>query len=246
MNLDYITPTWSAPENIKCVTTTRAGGYSQHAYQSLNLGGHVKDDEVTVDQNRQLVKKDLQLPNCPVWLEQVHGSRILHLAKEIPKRSTADAAYTNEVGVVCAVLTADCLPVVFCDEAGVHLAVAHAGWRGLIKGVLENTLQSIPVANEKIICWLGPAIGSSKFEVGGEVVKKFIANNDTHANSFQKQSNGKYLANIYQLARNILSKHEVINLYGGDHCTYSESDKFYSHRRDGETGRMATLIWKTL
>jgi YfiH family protein len=245
MNLDYIIPTWPTPEDIKCVTTKRIGGYSQHVYRSLNLGDHVKDDKENVDQNRQLIKKDLQLPNDPVWLEQVHGSRVLHLAKDIPKHKTADAAYTSEVGVVCAVLTADCLPVVFCDQVGDHVAVAHAGWRGLIKGVLKNTLQTIPVANENIMCWLGPAIGSNKFEVGEEVVEQFLANNVTHENAFQKQSNEKYLANIYQLAINILSKYGVINIYGGEYCTYGESDKFYSYRRDGVTGRMATLVWKT-
>ncbi len=244
MNLEYITPDWPVSENIRCITTTRTGGYSLQEYSSLNIGGHVKDDQESVVKNRQLIKQDLQLPNEPVWLDQVHGSFVLSLGENAPIDNTADAAYTNEASVVCAVLTADCLPVTFCDQSSEHIAVAHAGWRGLVNGVLENTLQTIPVENEKIMCWLGPAIGPKVFEVGEEVVDQFVAKDGMQKNAFVKQSNEKYLANIYQLAMNILTKHNVKNVYGGDRCTYSESDTFYSYRRDGETGRMATLIWK--
>jgi len=244
MNLEYITPNWPVPENIRCITTTRMGGYSQQEYSSLNLGDHVKDDVKNVEKNRQLIKQDLQLPDNPVWLEQVHGSSVLSLGRDTPIHINADAAYTNEASVVCAVLTADCLPVTFCDQVGEHIAVAHAGWRGLVNGVLENTLQAMPIANEKIMCWLGPAIGPRVFEVGDDVIDQFVAKDGMQKNAFVKQSNEKYLANIYQLAMNILTKHNVKNVYGGDHCTYSESDTFYSYRRDGETGRMATLIWR--
>lgn len=243
MNLEYITPDWPAPKNILCATTTRKGGCSQQEYSSLNVGVHVKDDLESIIKNRQLIKQDLQLPNEPVWLEQVHGSSVLSLGGKAPADNTADAAYTNEAGVVCAVLTADCLPVAFCDQAGEHIAVAHAGWRGLVNGVLENTIQEIPVANEKIICWLGPAIGSTKFEVGREVREKFIAKNSLHENAFQVQGKSKYLANIYQLARNVLVYNCVNEIHGGGLCTYLDEDKFYSYRRDGQTGRMATLIW---
>ncbi len=243
MNLEYVTPNWPAPKNICCVTTTRKGGCSQHEFKSLNLGSHVKDEKENVEKNRLLIKKDLQLYKDPVWLKQVHGSAVLSLKTNTSINSEADAAYTNDVGVVCAVLTADCLPVVFCDQAGKHIAVAHAGWRGLVTGVLENTLQTIPVANQKLMCWFGPAIGPTKFEVGEEVFEQFITTDPSHSDAFVEQSNGKFLANIYQLARNILAKQNVKAIYGGDHCTYSESDKFYSYRRDGETGRMATLIW---
>jgi len=244
MKLEYITPDWPAPENICCITTTRKGGCSQQEYCSLNLGGHVKDIRESVVKNRQLIKLDLQLPKEPIWLKQVHGSKVLALGENIPVNYTADAAYTNKAGVVCAVLTADCLPVVFSDQAGEHIAVAHAGWRGLANGVLENTLQTMPVGNEKIMCWLGPAIGPKKFEVGEEVLEQFVSIDEIHRNAFIKQNNRKYLANIYQLAKNILGKNNVEDIYGGGHCTYSENDKFYSYRRDGETGRMATLIFK--
>ncbi|MEM7402093.1 MAG: peptidoglycan editing factor PgeF, partial [Pseudomonadota bacterium] len=155
----------------------------------------------------------------------------------------ADASYTDKTGIVCAILTADCLPVVFCDQKGEYIAAAHAGWRGLANGVLDNTIQTLPVDNDELMCWLGPAIGPNMFEVGSEVVQQFIDKEKVHENAFNVKANNKYLADIYQLARNILLKHGVHQIYGGDHCTYSESDKFYSYRRDGETGRMATLIW---
>lgn len=242
MTLEFITPNWSAPTNIKCVTTTRKGGFSINEYRSLNLGGHVKDSIDLVNQNRQLLQQQLQLPREPVWLNQVHGAKVLELNNSI-KFQTADAAFANESGVVCAVLTADCLPVVFCDQQGQYIAVAHAGWRGLVNGVLENTLQTIPVANEELLCWLGPAIGPKAFEVGKEVVDDFINKDGMHENAFQNRNNEKYLANIYQLAKNVLTKNGVLKIYGGDHCTYTESEKFYSYRRDGETGRMATLVW---
>ena len=244
MKIEYITANWPAPKNIFCITTTRVGGVSKNEYSSLNLGGHVKDEESNVDKNRNLLLEELKLPNSPIWLEQIHGSAILSLGTKTPSDNTADAAYTNEVGVVCAVLTADCLPVVFCDQKGKHIAVAHGGWRGLVSGVLENTLQKFPIAHKEIMCWLGPAIGPNKFEVSKELVEEFIEKDTKHYNAFQNQQNGKYLANIYQIAKNILTKKGVTKVYGGEYCTYSESDKFYSYRRDGETGRMATLIWR--
>jgi YfiH family protein len=244
MKLEYIAPNWPAPKNIRCMTTTRVGGYSQQEYHSLNLGDHVKDHQQNVENNRQLIKEGFLLPSEPAWLEQVHGSSVLSLGDKTPADNKADAAYTNEAGVVCAVLTADCLPVAFCDQTGEHVAVAHAGWRGLVNGVLENTLQTMPLANEKIICWLGPAIGSTKFEVGREVREKFIAIYSKHENAFQAQEKSKYLANIYQLAKNVLSSNGVKNIYGGEYCTYTQKDSFFSYRRDGQTGRMATFIWK--
>lgn len=244
MSLEYIFPDWPAPNNIACVTTTRAGGYSTNTYNSLNLGLHVEDHEADVNKNRSLIKDDLQLPAEPIWLNQIHGTKVLNVSGECPKNVTADAAYTNEIGVVCAVLTADCLPVLFCDQAGENIAVAHAGWRGLLNGVLENTIHALPVENNKIMCWLGPAIGPNKFEVGEEVVKEFVEKDARHKNAFQVQSNLKYLADIYQLAENILGFTGVQEMYGGKYCTYTEEEKFYSYRRDGQTGRMATLIWK--
>jgi len=243
MTLEFIVPDWSAPTNIKCVTTTRTGGLSKNEYQSFNLGGHVKDSMALVKQNRQLLQQQLSLPSEPVWLNQVHGTQVLELDNATESNITADAAYTHKTGVVCAVLTADCLPVVFCDAKGQHIAVAHAGWRGLLHGVIENTLQALPVANEEVLCWLGPAIGPRVFEVGEEVLEQFLNKDEIHENAFKPQTNEKYLANIYQLAINVLTKNGVHRIYGGDYCTYAESEKFYSYRRDGETGRMATLVW---
>ena len=244
MSLEFIFPDWAAPENITCVTTTRIGGCSDNRYKSFNLGGHVKDEKINVNQNRRFLKNSLKLVNEPVWLEQVHGSQVLELKNTIPANNIADAAYTQQKEIACAILTADCLPIVLCDQKGEHVAVAHGGWRGLVRGVIENTLQVFPVENENIICWLGPAIGPKKFEVGKEVAEEFLSIDDVHENAFQIQENNKYLANIYQIAKNILIKNNVTQIYGGQHCTFTENKKFYSYRRDGETGRMATLIWK--
>jgi len=244
MNLEYITPNWPAQKNISCVMTTRKGGFSRNVYKGLNLGLHVNDDEKYVQENRQLLKDDLNLPNEPIWLNQVHGSQVMQLPYVTDKNLSADAAYTKEAGVVCAVLTADCLPVVFCDQSGSYVAVAHAGWRSLLNGVLENTLRALPKDNVDIMCWLGPAIGPNKFEVGEEVYEQFVIKDSMHENSFQMQNDSKYLANIYQLAKNVLSTNGVKNVYGGEFCTYTQEDRFFSYRRDGQTGRMATLIWK--
>ena len=243
MSLEFIYPDWPSPKNINCVTTTRGGGFSKNEYASFNLGGHVKDLTKLVNLNRQKLQQELQLPNEPVWLNQVHGKDVLELDDATQSNITADASHTDMTGIVCAILTADCLPVVFCDQRGEHIAAAHAGWRGLVAGVLEKTLQAFPVVNEELMCWLGPAIGAEKFEVGSEVMQQFIDKDAMHENAFNAKASDKYLADIYQLARNILTKHGVRSISGGDHCTYSESEKFYSYRRDGETGRMATLIW---
>jgi YfiH family protein len=244
MSLEYITPDWPAPESIGCITTTRKGGFSRNVYKGLNLGLQVSDDEKHVQKNRQLLKDDLNLPNDPIWLDQVHGSQVIQLLDATNKKLSADAVYTKEVGIVCAVLTADCLPVVFCDQSGSYVAVAHAGWRGLLNGVLENTLKALPVDNVDIMCWLGPAIGPNKFEVGKEVFEQFVVKDAVHENSFLKQNESKYLANIYQLAKNALKSNGVKNVYGGGFCTHMQKERFFSYRRDGRTGRMATLIWK--
>lgn len=244
MKLECITPDWSAPKNVGCIVTTRVGGCSVNAYQGLNLSMRVGDNEKHVQKNRQLIKQQLLLPSDPVWLNQVHSSDVLKLSSSISENPTVDAAYTNEVGIVCAVLTADCLPVLFCDREGECVAVAHAGWRGLAAGVLENTLHAMPVNTAQIICWLGPAIGPGKFEVGSEVQKAFIDKDAEHINAFQQTANGKFLADIYQLALNTLSALGVDVIYGGGYCTYTDKQRFFSYRRDGKTGRMATLIWK--
>ncbi|MEJ2114989.1 MAG: peptidoglycan editing factor PgeF [Gammaproteobacteria bacterium] len=244
MKPEYIIPVWPAPKNISCMTTTRNCGYSKGVYKSLNLGIHVDDEEIDVEKNRQLIKQSLSLPDEPIWLDQVHGSEVINPLDANNKTISADGAYTNEVEVVCVVLTADCLPVLFCDRSGEYIAAVHAGWRGLVGGVLENTLNALPANNTDIMCWLGPAIGPDRFEVGSEVVEQFIEKLALHKNSFQSQDSSKYLADIYQLAKNILITSGVKDIYGSKYCTYTQEDKFYSHRREGQTGRMATLIWK--
>ena len=240
--IDWIIPKWPVPKNIGCVTTTRENGYSRGNFSSLNLAQHVGDDVAHVNSNREFVTEKLALHNSPSWLDQQHTNKVVELP--ISKHLTADAAYTTEVDVVCAVLTADCLPVLFSDRNGECVAVAHAGWRGLAAGVLENTLHAMPVRHEQMICWLGPAIGPNKFEVGAEVRQVFVDKDCSNEDAFQQKTKGKFLADIYQLAMNTIKANGVDAIYGGGYCTYTDKQRFFSYRRDTETGRMATLIWK--
>lgn len=237
-----IFPDWPQPKNVSSCSTTRAGGVSLPPFDSLNLGDHVDDRPEAVSENRQRLVELAQLPQQPVWLEQVHGTHVLHLDGGEPKNKQADAVYSNQAGQVCAIMTADCLPVLFCNQAGTEVAAAHAGWRGLCNGVLENTVrQFISPANE-IMAWLGPAIGAKKFEVGAEVRQAFINQSPDLASAFIPH-NGKYLADIYLLARKKLNAIGINAIYGGDFCTVSDENRFFSYRREGKTGRMASLIW---
>jgi len=243
---DWIVPKWPAPKNVTCITTTRANGYSQGKFSSLNLAQHVGDVAADVKRNRKSIIEKLELSDLPIWLNQQHGNKVFELPLAENSRTEklhADASFTTQVGVVCAVLTADCLPVMFCDRDGECVAVAHAGWRGLLAGVLENTLHAMPVRRDQTICWLGPAIGPSKFEVGAEVRQQFVDKDSGHVNAFQQKSKGKFLADIYQLAMNTISANGVDAIYGGGYCTYTDKQRFFSYRRDGETGRMASIIW---
>ena len=224
-----------------CVTTTRAGGFSSGPYESLNLGAHVEDATEHVNKNRQRLIEALELPNEPMWLDQRHGNDVIQLTQTTSINSLADAAYTNKVGVICAVLTADCLPLLLCDVTGEYVAVAHAGWRGVLNGVIENTVQALPGENPNIMCWLGPAIGPSKFEVGKEVVEQFFERDAIHENAFRTLGNSKYLANIYKLVKNILTKNGVNKIYGGEYCTYSQKNKFFflsKRRTDRKNGNI--------
>ncbi len=240
---EWVKPNWSAPENVVCFSTTRRGGASQGKFASLNLGAHVADNAQHVKTNREILVRELQLPSEPIWLEQQHGKQIIKLMSTRTNNIQADAAYATGPGGVCAVLTADCLPVLFCDREGGSVAAAHAGWRGLLNGVLESTLKAFPVEVDKVVCWLGPAIGPSKFEVGGELKQAFVNKDLRHEAAFQPSQADKYLANIYQLAKNILTTNGVDAIFGGGYCTYTEKERFFSYRRDGATGRMATVIW---
>ncbi|NTX79928.1 polyphenol oxidase [Serratia proteamaculans] len=237
-----ILPDWPLPAGVKACSTTRHGGVSLPPYDALNLGTHVGDEAQAVAGNRQRLVEGADLPQMPVWLEQVHGTRVVRLDGQTPADLQADAVYSNVPGQVCAVMTADCLPVLFCSQAGDEVAAAHAGWRGLCNGVLEQTLSAFAAEPGSITAWLGPAIGPQQFEVGPEVRAAFIAVDDAAAAAFTPLGD-KFLADIYLLARQRLQRAGIHAIYGGDRCTVSEISHFFSYRRDGITGRLASLIW---
>ncbi len=236
---DWLTPQWPAPARVKTCVTTRTGGVSVAPHDSCNLGVHVGDSLQTVQKNRQRL---VSLLGCkPAWLEQVHGVVVVEATPT--QVLQADASWTQKPGIACAVMTADCLPVLFCDRAGSRVAAAHAGWRGLAAGVLEATLDKLALPADQVLVWLGPAIGPQAFEVGGEVRDAFVAQHAQAAVAFQPSNNlGKFMADIYQLARIRLAARGVVAVYGGDFCTFSDS-RFYSYRRSAQTGRFASLIW---
>lgn len=242
ISLSLLQPDWPAPTNVRTAVTTRAGGVSPVPYDSLNLGVHVGDDFNCVLQNRERLRSALQITSEPVWLKQVHGTAVAQLPVA-PDTLEADASCSSTAGTVCAILTADCLPVLLCDAAGTVVAAAHAGWRGLLAGVLENTAQAMNRPPQQLMAWMGPAIGPSAFEVGSEVREAFVARDPAAAQAFVAGVPGKYLADLYLLARQRLQRQGVTRIYGGEYCTFSDSARFYSFRRDGVTGRMASLIW---
>jgi YfiH family protein len=239
-----IYPQWPAPGHVHAVSTTRTGGVSLPPYDSYNLASHVGDEDTAVYANRQQLARQLGLPAEPCWLEQVHGHEVIDAAMR-PVTPSADASYCRQPGDVCAVMTADCLPVLFCDQRGEVVAAAHAGWRGLASGVLEATVKAMGVQADSILAWLGPAIGPAAFEVGGEVRTAFVDRQSQAAAAFSPLDNGQWLADIYQLARLRLVSAGVERLYGGGFCTFSDPKRFYSFRRQSITGRMASLIWMT-
>lgn len=244
MNPHWITPSWSAPTNVRAVCTTRQGGVSEAPFDSLNLGDHVGDNPYMVARNRLLVGEVLNLPTEPLWLRQVHGVAVCGMDDTPACYPEADAAVAFAPNQVCVVMTADCLPVLFCDKAGTRIAAAHAGWRGLEAGVLERTVAAMQCDASEIMAWLGPAIGATAFEVGDEVRAAFMQHDDAAAQAFQATAqNGKWLADIYWLARQRLNAIGVNEISGGEYCTYSDAERFFSYRRDGQTGRMAALIW---
>ncbi|MHB1176288.1 MAG: peptidoglycan editing factor PgeF [Sulfuriferula sp.] len=240
MNPDWLIPDWPAPARVKAFVTTRTGGASSAPYAGLNLGDHVGDDPASVAQNRAFLRT--ALPAEPVWLQQVHGIRVLDADGDIAS-TEADASVTRRAERVCVVLTADCLPVLFCDVEGNVVAAAHAGWRGLLGGMLEATVAAMHLPGAGVMAWLGPAIGAQAFEVGDEVRDAFIAEQPAASAAFVAYRPGKWLADIHALARMRLQRIGVTRIYGGGACTYTEPARFYSYRRDGVTGRMASLIW---
>jgi YfiH family protein len=239
----WLPAAWPVPPGIRAGTSMRRGGVSQAPYASLNLALHVGDDAAAVRENRQR----LGLPSEPLWLSQVHGRTVVdagRIAKQQPDRVIeADAAYTNEVGVICAVLTADCLPVLLCDRQATRVAAIHAGWRGLAAGIIEGTLDALQFPGEQLLAWLGPAIGPDAYEVGEEVRDAFVRHQPEAVTAFRPSRPKHWWMDIYQLARQRLQRRGVSAISGGNHCTWQEADNFYSYRRDGVTGRMASVIW---
>jgi polyphenol oxidase len=243
MNLDkhWLQPDWPAPANIHAATSLRTGGVSLDAYTSLNPATHVGDNPDLVSQNRHIIKTMLDLPSEPVWLNQTHSNRAVKaIATDIPQQ--ADASYTDQSGVVCVVMTADCLPLLVCSADGAEIAAIHAGWRGLLDGVIDNTIAALQ--NPEVLVWLGSAIGSECFEVGNDVRLAFVSKSSEYSSAFKQRGDDKWLADIYQLARINLATLGVSKVYGGGFCTVTDHERFYSYRRDKVTGRMATLIWR--
>lgn len=242
--MQVINPNWNVPKNIHAFTTTRKGGVSLAPYFSFNLGDHVGDNKSAVKTNRTLLVEKFGLPQTPIFLTQTHSTRVIQL----PYSETnleADAVYTNVPHQVCAVMTADCLPVLFTTASGNEAAAAHAGWRGLCDGVLEETVKYFQTKPEDIVAWFGPAIGSTAFQVGIDVVKQFVAVDEKAKLAFQPDAieEGKYLGNLYQIATQRLNNLGITQIYGGNHCTFNEKELFFSYRRDNQTGRMASVIW---
>jgi YfiH family protein len=247
VNPSWLTPKWPAPVGVRVVSTLRSGGASTAPYASLNLGDHVGDVAANVRDNRRRLVIAAEVPTQPVWLRQEHGSTVADLdATDLDAAGglgPADAAFTRRQGRVCAILTADCLPIVLAAESGDLVAAAHAGWRGLAGGVVEATLNAMGVPPERLLAWLGPAIGPQHFEVGAEVREALLAADAGAVAAFVPNARGRFMADLGLLARRRLGALGVRRIYGGGICTYAEGDKYFSHRRDGVTGRHATLIW---
>ncbi len=238
----WLTPEWPAPANVRALATTRIGGFSTGPFTGLNLAVHVDDDETTVARNRQWLREAAQLPSEPMWLQQVHGTHVWTGAAPATA-PIADASVASVSGRVCAVLTADCLPVLLCDRAGTVVGAAHAGWRGLAGGVLNATIDAMQVDPSDVIAWFGPAIEQAAFEVGQEVFDQFTAREAAHTQCFQRNERGRWQADLYGLARGELARLGVRETYGGGFGTFGDAPRFYSYRREKRTGRMATLIW---
>lgn len=239
----FIVPDWPAPTHIKAVTTLRGDGVSTAPFDSWNLARHVDDKPAHVEMNRALLSKRLGLPQEPFWLEQVHGTRVLAVDDADASDRQADGSYAHTRGHVCVVMTADCLPLLLCNRAGTEVAAVHAGWKGLADGVIEAALGCFQSPVQDLLVWLGPAIGPQVFEVGAEVRDIFLRKNEQADDAFTALGNNKYLADIYELARQRLQRCGVHAVFGGQHCTFTEAALFYSYRRERVTGRMASLIW---
>lgn len=240
MNQTVFSAHWPAPANVKTLISTRHGGVSEGVYMGLNVGAHVGDVPEDVAHNRHLVQ---QHASCPLaYLNQTHSTVVVQATDALKSLLDADASVNADGQAACAVMTADCLPVLLCDAAGTTVAAAHAGWRGLVGGVIENTVAAMNVTG-RLLAYLGPAIGADAFEVGEDVREAFVAHDAQAALAFVDIGDGKYLADIYWLARQRLQALGVTDVYGGEHCTVLQREDFFSYRRDGQTGRMVSAIW---
>jgi purine-nucleoside/S-methyl-5'-thioadenosine phosphorylase / adenosine deaminase len=237
---DWLVPQWPAPACVKALVTTRNGGVSTGPFTSMNLSVRVGDEPRAVAENRARVRA--HVPDEPKWLHQVHGTRVVQ-AEQLMDEPLADATYTGMARIVCAVQVADCLPVLFCDRDGTRVAAAHAGWRGLSAGVLEETVASLGLPVAKLMAWLGPAIGPRAFEVGPDVLTAFGTSSAARGAFAPTQRPGKWLADLFALARERLAAIGVSQVFGGELCTFSDPARFFSHRRDRITGRQAAFIW---
>jgi YfiH family protein len=241
--LQIITPDWPAPPAVRAAFTLRRGGVSTGVYESFNLGKHVGDDPAAVAENRRRMRTELMVPAEPVWLEQVHGIDVADLDLALPARR-ADAAVTHTPDRVCGILVADCMPVLFVTQDGLRIGAAHAGWRGLAGGVLEATVAAMRCVPSRLLAWLGPCISAEHFEVGDEVREAFVRTDAATEAAFERNARGRWQCDLYAIARHKLSALGIRDVRGGGWCTFAERDRFFSHRRDGQSGRMAALIWR--
>ncbi|ROV57554.1 peptidoglycan editing factor PgeF [Vibrio ponticus] len=239
--MSLIIPNWKVPKQVKAISTTRLGGHSAAPYQGLNLGSHVGDELATVLENRQVLVELAGMPSAPIWLNQTHSTRVEVVDKPTSSTLDADGLFTTQRGVVCSAMTADCLPVLLTNTQGTQVAAVHAGWRGLAHGIVENAVEMF---EGEVIAWLGPAIGPSAFEVGDDVLQAFCDFDAQASRAFKPTGTaGKWWANMDQIATQRLNKLGVSQVYASGMCTYSDPEQFYSYRRDGVTGRQASLIW---
>lgn len=240
--MELIAANWPAPKNITAFTTTRNGGVSKAPYDTFNLAAHADDNVEHVLENRKRLRENFKLPNEPAWLQQTHSNIAVYIDDDF-KKCEADASYTDQKNQVCVVMTADCLPILITNKQGTEIAAIHAGWQGLAKGIIEATIKKLKSDPNDLMAWLGPAIGPNVFEVGADVHELFI-NHDVKAESgFTPFAKDKWLMNIYHLGTQRLNDVGVTQIYGGDYCTYSEPEKFFSYRREKVTGRMVSLIY---
>lgn len=239
----WLTPEWPAPPGVRAISTWRSGGVSTAPFASLNLGGHVGDRPEAVAENRRRLCTAARVPAEPAWLSQQHGTGVLDLDAPGDPRRLADASFTRRPGRVCAILTADCLPVLLAADSGSAVAAAHAGWRGLAAGVIEATVQALAVPPRSLLAWIGPGIGRAHFEIGPEVREELLNGDPQSGHAFKPNSGGRYLADLTLLARRRLERLGIEHIYEAGECTYASPERYFSHRRDGSTGRQATLIW---